>query len=38
MTKLITHLNTLAAPLGRLDRLLPDLARLGFASVLLNYF
>ena len=38
MTKLITHLNTLAAPLGRLDRLLPDLARLGFASVLLKYF
>ena len=38
MTKLITRLNTLAAPLERLDRLLPDLARLGFASVLLNYF
>jgi putative oxidoreductase len=38
MTKLITRLNALAAPLGRLDHLLPDLARLGFASVLLTYF
>lgn len=34
----ITRLNALAAPLGHLDSLLPTMARLVFASVLLNYF
>lgn len=38
MTKLISRLNSLAAPLARLDHVLPDLARLSFAAVLLNYF
>jgi len=34
----ITRLNTLAQPLGALDDLVPSLARLVFASVLLTYF
>lgn len=38
MTKLISRLNSLTAPLARLDHVLPDLARLSFAAVLLNYF
>lgn len=38
MTNLISRLNSLAAPLGRLDRALPDVARVSFAAVLLNYF
>lgn len=38
MTKLLTRMNQLASPLQRLDVVLPDLARLSFAAVLLNYY
>ena len=38
MTAPITRLNAIASPLSKLDELVPTLARLVFASVLLSYF
>lgn len=38
MTNPIARLNDLASPLSKLDELVPTLARLVFASVLLSYF
>lgn len=38
MSNPISRLNTLAAALGRFDEVLPTLARLSFAAVLLKYF